>query len=112
MNSFVEVIEIRHVKVYAHWSVLAIGGLFLVGALERPLELLVALFSYYGVILLHECGHMVAAQRKGCRVNFLSSRIPSMIAQSSLGPGLLLNRWWRFRSLFGFPYLAIRGSMR
>jgi len=71
MNSFVEVIEIRHVKVYAHWSVLAIGGLFLVGALERPLELLVALFSYYGVILLHECGHMVAAQRKGRRVNWI-----------------------------------------
>jgi len=71
MNSFVEVIEIRYVKVYAHWSVLAIGGLFLIGALERPWELLVALFSYYGVILLHECGHMVAAQRKGCRVNWI-----------------------------------------
>jgi len=26
------------------------------------------LASYYGVILLHECGHMVAAQRKGCAV--------------------------------------------
>jgi len=35
------------------------------------LELLVALVSYYGVILLHECGHMVAAQRKGCRVNWI-----------------------------------------
>lgn len=71
MRSFVEVMEIRQVKVYAHWSVLAIGGLFLIGAMERPWELLVALFSYCGVILLHECGHMVAAQRKGCRVSWI-----------------------------------------
>jgi Zn-dependent protease len=71
MTSFVELLEIRYVKVYVHWSVIAISGLFLIGALERPWELLVALFSYYGVILLHECGHMVAAQRKGYRVHWI-----------------------------------------
>lgn len=72
MNTLTEVMEIRGVKVYVHWSVLAIGGLFLIGALERPWEIMVALFSYYGVLLLHECGHMIAAQRKGCRVNWIT----------------------------------------
>ncbi len=71
MNTFSEVMEIRRVKVYVHWSVLAISGLFLIGAMERPWEVLTALFSYYGVIPLHECGHMIAAQRKGCRVNWI-----------------------------------------
>ena len=43
----------------------------MIGALEKPREVLVALFSYYGVILLHECGHMVLAQRKRCGVNWI-----------------------------------------
>ena len=71
MDAFSEVMEINRVKVYVHWTVIALSGLFLVGAIERPREVLVALISYYGVILLHECGHMVAAQRKRCHVNWI-----------------------------------------
>ena len=60
--------EIRGVKVFFHWSVLLIGGLLLLGAVEDPRLAFTVLAAYYGVILLHECGHMVAAQRKGCLV--------------------------------------------
>jgi membrane-associated protease RseP (regulator of RpoE activity) len=60
--------EINGVKVFAHWSVLLIGTLILFGAIERPSETLAAWAAYFSVILLHECGHMVAAQWKGCEV--------------------------------------------
>jgi Zn-dependent protease len=63
-----EVMQIKGVKVYVHWSVLLIGAIILIGALEEPLLSFVVLGSYYGVILIHECGHMLAAQRKRCAV--------------------------------------------
>jgi hypothetical protein len=40
-------------------------ALILIGALERPAKTIAAWTAYFGVILVHECGHMVAAQRKG-----------------------------------------------
>ena len=60
--------EIRRVKVLVHWSVLVIGMVILVGAVEEPLLAFSVLAAYYGVILIHECGHMIAAQHKGCAV--------------------------------------------
>ena len=53
---------------YAHWSVLLIGTLILFGAIERPAETLAAWTAYFSVILIHECGHMIAAHRKGYHV--------------------------------------------
>jgi hypothetical protein len=44
--------------------VLGIGALILFGALDRPAETIAAWTAYFGVTLVHECGHMVAAQRK------------------------------------------------
>jgi hypothetical protein len=64
-----EVMEINVVKVYFHWSVPFIGAIILLGAPEEPFLAVVVLASYYGVILIHECSHMVAAQRKGCPVS-------------------------------------------
>jgi membrane-associated protease RseP (regulator of RpoE activity) len=60
--------EIKRVKVFVHWSVLLIGALILFGAVEDPLLAFTVLASYYGLILLHECGHMLAALRRGCDV--------------------------------------------
>jgi membrane-associated protease RseP (regulator of RpoE activity) len=68
LNKLFEVMEIRGVKVFAHWSVLLIGAVILLGALEEPLLAVTVLAAYYGVILIHACGHLIAAQRKGCRV--------------------------------------------
>jgi len=64
----IEVMEVRRVKVFVHWSVLLIGGVILCGAVEDPFLAFTVLAAYYGVILVHECGHMLAAQRKGCTV--------------------------------------------
>ena len=63
-----EVMEINGVKVFAHWSVLLIGAIILLGTVSDPAIAFTVVASYYGVILLHECGHMVAAQKKRCKV--------------------------------------------
>jgi hypothetical protein len=71
LNKPFEIMEIRGVKVFAHWSVILIGAVILLGALEEPLLAVTVLAAYYGVILIHECGHMIAAQHKGYRVRSL-----------------------------------------
>jgi stage IV sporulation protein FB len=68
IRKLTEIMQIRGVRVYAHWSVLLIGTLILFGALERPAETLAAWTAYFSVILIHECGHMIAAHRKGYEV--------------------------------------------
>lgn len=60
--------QIKGVRVYAHWSLVLVWGLILLAALVRPGEGLPVFAAYSLLILLHECGHMVAAQRKGCLV--------------------------------------------
>jgi membrane-associated protease RseP (regulator of RpoE activity) len=68
MRTAYEVMQIGRVKVFAHWSVLLIGAVILLAASKDPWPALTALVCYYGLILLHECGHMVLAQRRGCTV--------------------------------------------
>jgi Zn-dependent protease len=57
--------RIRGIDVYVHWTVFLIAGLILLGALQSPGVSLVGLASYFGVLLIHEYGHLVAARRKG-----------------------------------------------
>ena len=59
---------IRGVNVYVHWSVLAIAAVFLVGTIRSPLLTLVGLLSYLSILLVHECGHMIAAQHRKYKV--------------------------------------------
>src|SRR5882724_12983234 len=68
MASLAQVGKIRGVKVYAHWSVLAISVLILLNVIKQPMVSLIGLLCYWGVILLHETGHLIAAQRLGCQV--------------------------------------------
>jgi hypothetical protein len=57
--------RINGVDVYVHWSVFAIAGVMLLGVLERPTLTFVAIVAYLSILLIHECGHMIAAQRRG-----------------------------------------------
>jgi Zn-dependent protease len=63
-----QVMRIKGVPVYVHWSVLLIVAIILLNALRRPLLALFGLASYLGVLLIHEYGHVVAARRKLCEV--------------------------------------------
>ena len=69
LKKFTEVMQIRGVRVYLHWSVILIGCVILLGAFERPAATLAAWAGYFGVLLIHESGHLIAAQRLGYSVN-------------------------------------------
>jgi hypothetical protein len=60
--------RVNRVDVYVHWSVFAIVLLMLWGVLERPLTTLIGISCWMGVMFLHECGHMLAAQRRRSHV--------------------------------------------
>lgn len=60
--------QVKGVNVYVHWSVFCVAAFFLLGALREPWMALVGMICWLGIILIHECGHLVAAQRKKCYV--------------------------------------------
>jgi Zn-dependent protease len=62
------VMRVRGADVYIHWTVFLIAGLWLLGVKERPWTMLVCMTCYLSVIFIHECGHLIAAQRLGCKV--------------------------------------------
>ena len=61
--------RIRGVDIYIHWTVFLIAAIMIYAAIQRPWSTLAGGASWLALILLHECGHMVAAQKKGCRVS-------------------------------------------
>ena len=57
-----EIMRIRGVQVFVHWSVLVIAALILLRMYKEPVLWIVTVVSYMGVLLLHESGH--TAQRR------------------------------------------------
>lgn len=68
IKKFTEIMEIKGVPVYVHWSLFVVAVLIFLGAIERPAETVAAWTAFFSLILIHECGHMVVAQRKGYQV--------------------------------------------
>lgn len=68
VDKLTEIVRIRGVSVYIHWSVFLIAVIMLMGVLKQPLVTLAAFVSYFTLLLLHECGHLIAAQRLRCQV--------------------------------------------
>jgi membrane-associated protease RseP (regulator of RpoE activity) len=60
--------RIRGVGVFVHWTVLLICAVILLNVIRHPLASLLGLAAYLGVLLIHESGHLFAAQRMHCRV--------------------------------------------
>ena len=54
--------------VFVHWTVFVVVVLMILGTFQQPLLTLIGLGSYLFVLLLHETGHLVAAQRRGSDV--------------------------------------------
>lgn len=63
VDKLTEIVRIRGVSVYVHWSAFLVAAILLMGVLQRPLVTLAALVSYFSLLLIHECGHLIAAQR-------------------------------------------------
>lgn len=68
LRRLTELMKVNGVSVYVHWSVLVIVAIMLLNAARRPVLTLVGLTSYLSVMLIHECGHMIAAHSRGCAV--------------------------------------------
>lgn len=67
-STLIEVMQIRRVRVFVHWSCFLLAAIILFEAREAARVAFAAVCSYFGVLLIHECGHLVAAQQKGCQV--------------------------------------------
>jgi len=68
LGKLTNVMRIRGVDTYVHWSVFAVAAFILTGVARRPGLTLLGLFVYLAVLLIHESGHLIAAQRKRCKV--------------------------------------------
>jgi Zn-dependent protease len=60
--------QIRGVDTYVHWTVFLVAAIILAGVVQNPILSLLGLAAYWGVMLIHETGHLIAAQRLGCPV--------------------------------------------
>jgi Zn-dependent protease len=63
------VVRINGVDVYVHWTVFLIAGIMIYASFRKPWLTIVAGASWLALLLLHECGHMIAAHRKHVRVS-------------------------------------------
>jgi Zn-dependent protease len=68
IDKLTRLFRVRCVDVYVHWTVFLIAGLMIAASISQPWITLVAGASWLALILLHECGHMIAAQRRKCHV--------------------------------------------
>jgi Zn-dependent protease len=68
IDKLTEIMRIRGVPIYVHWSVLLIAGLIILNVIRHPVVSIVALVAYMGVLLIHESGHLIAAHRMHCEV--------------------------------------------
>ena len=60
--------QIRGVDTYVPWTVFVVAAVILAGVLRRPGLTILGLTAYWGVLVIHEIGHLIAAQRLGCPV--------------------------------------------
>lgn len=58
------VFRVKGVAVFVHWTVFLIGAIMVYATRHNPWVTLTAGSSYLGLLLLHECGHMIAAHRR------------------------------------------------
>jgi Zn-dependent protease len=68
-ENLTRVARIRGVDVRVHWTLLLVSAFILLNAITRPVLSIVGLLSYFGVLLLHETGHLIAAHRRGSHVH-------------------------------------------
>jgi len=60
------VMQIRGTDVFVHWSVFLIA-IMLSNAVRHTLVTRIALIAYLSGLLIHEAGHLIAAQSKNCK---------------------------------------------
>lgn len=61
-------LRVLDTQLYVHWLVLTASVLISIVYWQSPLDILIALLSYFTVIFIHEAGHAAMATKLGCRV--------------------------------------------
>jgi Zn-dependent protease len=54
-------------RAHIHWSALLVMGGMLVASIRSPILALIVIYSFFGIIFLHEAGHAYFAKRLGYR---------------------------------------------
>lgn len=52
-------------RLHIHWSALVVASIVFGAFVRQPVHALILVFSYFGVILLHEAGHALVAKHLG-----------------------------------------------
>ncbi|HYM77181.1 MAG TPA: site-2 protease family protein [Candidatus Dormibacteraeota bacterium] len=60
--------QIRGADLCVHWTVFLVAAVILTGVRRNPGLTILGLAAYWSVLLIHETGHLIAAQRLGCTV--------------------------------------------
>jgi Zn-dependent protease len=68
LQKLTNIMQIRGVDTYVHWSVFAVSAFILAGVVTHPALSILGLICHLGVLLIHEVGQLYAAQQKGCKV--------------------------------------------
>src|SRR2546423_7104352 len=68
LDKLTRVMRIKGVDVYVHWTVFLIAGIMLASTIRQPFSTLAGMGAWLGLIFIHECGHLIAAQWRHCRV--------------------------------------------
>jgi Zn-dependent protease len=63
------VMRVRGADVFIHWTVFLVAGIWLLDSTRQPWLTLTGVFCYLLMLFIHECGHLVAAQRLRCKVH-------------------------------------------
>src|ERR1051326_3309041 len=64
IDRLTRVFRLKGVDVFVHWTVFLIAALMVYATRRNPWVTLTAGTSWLCLLLLHECGHMVAARRR------------------------------------------------
>jgi Zn-dependent protease len=68
VDRLTRIMRIKGVDVYVHLTVFLIAAVMLANTFRRPVLTLVGMSAWLGLILIHECGHLIAAQWRHCEV--------------------------------------------
>ncbi|HEX3156476.1 MAG TPA: site-2 protease family protein [Candidatus Angelobacter sp.] len=68
IDRLTRVFRLNGVDVFVHWTVFLIAGLMVYATRRSPWVTLTAGASWLCLLLLHECGHMIAARRRHTRI--------------------------------------------
>ena len=68
LDRLTRVFRLKGVDVFVHWTVLLIAAVMVYATRRNPWVTLAAGASWLGLLLLHECGHMIAARRRHTQV--------------------------------------------